>query len=256
MEQLLEKLERGRITHKGENGRVTVLGGSKDFSGAPALAAEAALRTGADLVRVLTSEKVAPTVASYSENLIVDSYSGGYFSEENVEKAEELVEWSDVTLAGPGLSEPETGALRQLFAGSGSSFVFDSDAIPAAARAKVSGIYTPHQGETAALKQENGSVERFVDENRATVVVTGPSDAVIGEENFRCERGTPAMTVGGTGDVLSGVIASLKAQGLEGFEAAKLGVWLNGRAGELATEEKGRGLLATDVVEKLPDAMR
>lgn len=256
MEGLIEKLERERRTHKGENGRVAVLAGSKDFSGAPALAAKAALRTGADLVKVLTSEQVSSTVASYSENLIVDSYAGGYFTDDNIEKALEVAKWSDIMVVGPGLFSPEKEALRKLFRESSTEFVIDADAVPAAARERLESIYTPHQGEKAALTHEFGSVERFAAETGSTVVVTGPSDSVIGAENYRCERGTPAMTVGGTGDVLTGVIAALKAQDLEDFEAAKLGTWLNGRAGELATKEKGRGLVATDVIEKIPSAMR
>lgn len=255
MEQILSKLKRESRTHKGENGRVAVLGGSKDFSGAPALAAEAALRSGADLSRVLTSEKVSSTVASFSENLIVDSYAGSYFTQENLEKALEVSEWSDAMLVGPGLSSPEKEALREFFRESSSSLVIDAEGISAAARERIGAVYTPHQGEKAALSQEYGSVERFADETDSTVVVTGPNDSVLGTENFRCERGTSAMTVGGTGDVLSGLIASLLAQGLGEFEAAKLGSWLNGRAGELATEEKGRGMVATDVIEKIPDSM-
>ena len=256
MEELIEKLERGRRTHKGDNGRVAVLAGSKDFSGAPALTARAALRSGADLLKVLTSEEVSSAVASYSENFIVDSYSGYYLTEGNVEKALELAKWSDVMVVGPGLSSPDKDALRRLFREISTELVVDADAINAAARERTEAVYTPHQGEKAALKQEFGSVERFVDETGSTVVVTGPTDSVVGKENYRCERGTPAMTVGGTGDVLAGTIAGLRAQELEAFEASKLGTWLNGRAGELATKEKGRGLVATDIVEMIPKTMR
>lgn len=255
MEELIQKLERDRRSHKGDNGRVAVIAGSKDFSGAPALVAKAALRTGADLVKIMTSEKVSSTVASYSENFIVETYSDSYFTEPDVEKARELADWSDACVVGSGLSDPSTEALKDLFQDSSTDFVLDADAIPAGVRSPVQAVYTPHQGETMIMKQEFGSVERFADETESTVAVTGPSDSVIGEENYRCERGTAAMTVGGTGDVLAGVIGSLRSQGLNGFEAAKLGLWLNGRSGEMADEEKGNGLLATDIVECLPDAL-
>lgn len=256
MEELLEKLERDRRTRKGENGKVAIIAGSQEFAGAPALAAKAALRSGADLVRVMTSEEVASTVASYSEDLIIESYSGGFFSEEDVDAAVELVEWSDATLIGPGLSKPEDCALQQVFEQVSADLVIDADAIAAAVRANLKAVYTPHRGETLSMKDELGSVERFADETGSTVVVTGPSDSVVGAENFRCERGTPAMTVGGTGDVLAGLITGIRSQGLTGFEAAKVGVWLNGRAGELAAEEKGVGLVASDVVEKIPEALQ
>jgi|APHM01.1.fsa_nt_gi yjeF C-terminal region, hydroxyethylthiazole kinase-related len=255
MEELIQKLERDRRSHKGDNGRVAVIAGSKDFSGAPALVAKAALRTGADLVKIMTSERVSSTVASYSENFVIETYSDSYFTEQDVEKAQEIAEWSDVTVIGSGLSDPSSEALKQLFQESSADFVLDADAIPSGVRDAVQAVYTPHQGETMIMKQEFGSVERFADETGSTVAVTGPSDSVIGKENYRSERGTAAMTVGGTGDVLAGVIGSLRAQGLNGFEAAKLGLWLNGRAGEMAAEQQGHGLLATDIVECLPDAL-
>ena len=101
-------------SYKGENGKVSVIGGSVDFSGAPALSAQAALRTGSDLVKILTSESVKNVVAAYSENLIVDSYPSDYLILSGVETALEKISWSDVSVIGPGLGSPDSEAVREV----------------------------------------------------------------------------------------------------------------------------------------------
>ncbi|MFB6204144.1 MAG: NAD(P)H-hydrate dehydratase [Candidatus Nanohaloarchaea archaeon] len=250
MKELLAELDRGENSHKGENGKVAVIGGSVDFTGAPALAAEAALRTGSDLTRVLTSEKVRDVIAGYSENLIVGSYTGDYFGHGAVKAAVELSEWSDTTVVGPGLSEPDTEALKQFFSRRDSSLVVDADAIEPAVEAGVSdAVLTPHQGEAEIIEERRGSVEEFVEETGSVVVVKGSTDRIYTSERvYENGTGCAGMTVGGTGDVLAGIIASLVSRGMGLEDAARAGAWVNGKAGERACEKYGNGMVATDLL--------
>jgi ADP-dependent NAD(P)H-hydrate dehydratase len=252
MEEILCKINREKDTHKGENGKVAVIAGSKDYTGAPAIAAKAAYRSGTDLVKILTSEQIQDTVASYSENLIVSGYSGGYFTEEDVDQAEELLEWCDAAVIGPGLSQPEPGAVKQLLEKTDAPVIVDADAIePAAERDRDNVVFAPHKGEKKHIEDRSSSVEDFATEDRV-VVVKGKVDKIYSEKRYTSRTGSAAMTVGGTGDMLAGIIAALISQGLSLTEASRLGVWLNGKAGEKAAEAYGNGALPTDMIEEIP----
>lgn len=257
MEELLSKLDRESDSHKGENGKVGVIAGSRDFTGAPALSAKAALRTGCDLVRILTSEEVSDTVSSYSENFIVEEYSGGYFGDGAVDKSLELDEWADVVVIGPGLSKPDEIAVKEFLKMSDSVLVVDADAIEPAAEAGIEAIYTPHKGEMAHILDRYDSEDDFVRETDSVLLMKGEKDRIYSDSgNKVIEVGNPAMTAGGTGDVLTGILASLVSQGMEPSEAAELGAWINGKAGEKAAEDFGNGMLATDILERIPEVLK
>lgn len=255
MKELFLDLERGQETHKGQNGRVGVIAGSRDYTGAPALAAKAALRTGCDLVKILTSESVSDTVASYSENFIVEDYSGDYFDMAALNQALELAEWADAVVIGPGVGEPRAKAVREFLQEADSTLVVDADALEHVFRSSFEGaVLTPHGGEFDEY------VEEILDEllrDGKVVLEKGATDTVyLEDEERKVEAGDPAMTVGGTGDVLTGVIASLISQGLNRDDAAGFGAWINGKAGEKAASEYGNGMLATDVIEKIPEVLK
>jgi hydroxyethylthiazole kinase-like uncharacterized protein yjeF len=255
MKKLFRQLEREQDTHKGQNGKVGVIAGSRDYTGAPALAAKAALRTGCDLVKILTSRQVSDTVASYSENFIVEDYQADYFDIDALNQALELAEWADVVVIGPGMGEPRAKAVREFIQEAKSTLVVDADALEYVGRSPISdSVLTPHGGEF------DQHVERIMDELlRADNIVLekGATDTIYTEEGEKeIEAGSPAMTVGGTGDVLTGVIASLISQGLEKDEAAELGAWINGKAGEKAAEEYENGLMATDVIEEISEVLK
>lgn len=252
-----EKPTRADSSHKGENGKVAVIAGSKDYSGAPALSAKAALRTGADLTKIYTSEKVSSTVASYSENFIVGSYSSDYFDDAAVEGAAELVKWSDATVLGPGMSKPHTEAIQKLVENADKSLIIDAEAIKPALKTDVSkAVFTPHKEELKHIEERYGSAASFAEETGNIVVVKSKTDKIYaGSDVVENSTGTSAMTVGGTGDVLTGIIASLISQGLSRKNAAVSGAYLNGKAGELAAGDLGNGMLATDMIEKIPDAL-
>jgi len=254
MKELLEKLERPSDSHKGENGKVLVIGGSSKYTGAPALAARAALRSGSDLVKILTSEEAKPVVQGFSENFIVQSY-GEVFDKNSVDKALELEKWADCTVIGPGLSEFEQKAIKDFQKKSG-DLVIDAEAIEALETSS-GNIFTPHYGEARVLRENYGSVEAFVSQTENAVLLKGEIDRIYFKEKvFENKSGCAGMTVGGTGDVLSGILASFKARGLSNIEASRLAAHVNGKAGEKAFDEYGNGLLATDVVEKIPEVFR
>lgn len=257
MEELIQQIQRETDSHKGENGRIGIIAGSKDFTGAPALCAKAALRTGADLTKILTSESVSNVVAGYSENFIVDSYPSDYFDQNALDKARELEEWSDVLVIGPGLGDVDVEAVRDFVSSTSKPIVVDADAIKPALEADISNaVFTPHSGEAEVIKQKFGSIENFVEEKEAIVVVKGSTDRVYTPGKIlENDTGDPTMTVGGTGDVLTGTIASLLSKGLDEEEAAHLGLWLNGKAGEKAAEKYGDGALASDIIEMIPEVL-
>lgn len=255
MKELFLELEREQETHKGQNGKVGVIAGSQDYTGAPALSAKAALRTGCDLVKILTSRQVSDTVASYSENFIVEDYNGDYFDMEALNQALDLAEWADVVVIGPGLGEPRAKAVREFLQDAESTLVVDADALEHVGRSPVNdSVLTPHGGE---FEQYIEDILGALVQKDNVVLEKGSADKVyLGEEEREVEVGDPAMTVGGTGDVLTGVIASLIAQGLDKEDAAELGAWVNGKAGEKAADEYGNGLLATDIIEKIPEVLK
>lgn len=250
----LHKLSRAVYSRKGENGKVAVIAGSKDYTGAPALSAKAALRTGSDLVKILVPEQIRGTVAGYSENFIVESYEADYFNDGALSQAFELAEWADAVVIGPGLGKPDKEAIKEFVSETRTPLVIDADAIEPAVEADISrAILTPH-------KQELKSVPDDIVDGETVVVRTGAEDKVFTkEEVYTGVLGSSAMTVGGTGDVLTGIIASLLSQRHCGFtfsEAARLGVWINGKVGEKAAEEYWIGALATDMVEEIPLVLR
>jgi NAD(P)H-hydrate epimerase len=242
-------IEREESSHKGENGKVTVIGGSRDYTGAPVISAMAAYRTGADLVKLLVPEMNRHIAASHSPNLIVRTYQGESFSWDSGDKARELVEWCDSVVVGPGSGDADYSFLEGELQGKA---VIDAEAIEQLS-AEPDSILTPHRGELDYLDRKP---EEYVDETGNILAIKGHIDKVYSPEGNRdIARGTPAMTVGGTGDMLTGIIASLKAQGMEDFEATTNGLRIAGSAGELADEKYGNGALATDMIEEIPRAV-
>lgn len=260
MEELLRKLDRDADSHKGQNGKVGVIAGSKDYTGAPALASKAALRTGSDLVKTLTSESVRDVVAGFSENFMVNSYSSNYFSEDATGKAESIADWGDAVVIGPGLGDADEGAVTGFVERADAPLVIDADVIEPALDADLSdvdAVFTPHRGEIDHIEELYGSLRVFAEREEVVVVLKGEIDRVYTpDDEFDSDTGTAAMTVGGTGDVLTGVIASLISQGLELEDAALLGAWINGKAGEIAADGYGNGMLATDMVDRIPGVLR
>jgi hydroxyethylthiazole kinase-like uncharacterized protein yjeF len=262
----LTLLNREEDAHKGDHGRVLVVGGGP-YTGAPALSARASLRAGADLVGVIAPERAADAVASYSPNFITSSLSGSSFEPQHVEKVVERAEEADVTVVGPGLgaAEETLDAVRELLPRLDNAVV-DADALREidATHEDAEVIATPHAGELGqhvegvpdGWQERRHVVERFSEEHGVVTLLKGRYDVVSDGERTRVSRtGNPGMTVGGTGDVLAGVCGSLGAR-LDAFDAACVAAFVNGRAGDGVVEKNGYGMTATDLAEAIPGALK
>lgn len=208
-------------------------------------------------MKVLTSEEVLTVVAGSSDDLIVNRYTGDHLSEDSVSKALELGEWGDVLVVGPGLSEPDPEAVRQIVRDTSVPLVVDADAVEPALDVELSrAVFTPNGEESVKIEEAYGSLAAFAEETGAVVVSTGSSDEIHASgERWSNDAGSSEMAVGGTGDVMAGVIASILGQGFDRVEAARLGTWVVGAVGERAAEEYSIGLTATDVVERFPELL-
>lgn len=250
---------RHRNTHKGYYGHVLLIGGDYGFAGAITLAAEAALRVGAGLVTVATRpEHVAMIITNRPEIMCV-----------GIEKIEQLIplyEKTSVQVVGPGLGYSNwSHALWEFALAHPMPTVLDADGLNWLAtfpRASDQWILTPHPGEAARLlKAETISVQanRFEAIKaiqsfyRGICVLKGAGSIVKGIDamNRICTAGNPGMASGGMGDILSGVIGGLLAQGLSLVEAARLGVLLHAMAADLAAKSGQRGMIATDLLPHL-----
>lgn len=267
--------ERSLDAHKGTFGSALVVGGSAGMTGAVILAGMAALRGGAGLVRLAVAEPCLPIVAGYEPSYMtigLPADDEGRISAAALSRIAQWAEQATVVALGPGLGRSSelddlVGALYQNLA---RPMVVDADGLNAlAAQPEVLGrpggprILTPHPGEFARLIGR-----RFDSEHRevlamecarrwgAVVVLKGYRTCVSDGRQYSVNTtGNPGMATGGSGDVLTGLIAALACQGLTSFDAARLGVHLHGLAGDLAAAEVGQtSLVATDLIRFLPAA--
>ncbi len=260
-------------------GKVFVVAGSKGLTGAAALCATSALRAGAGAVLLGTPEAVYPTMMRKLTEVMVmplPSTDEGTLSDMSFEALQPKLAWADVVVVGPGLSrnaQTQSVVLRILKEYSG-RILLDADGLYAAASAgldmlkksKADVILTPHSGEFGNLvKKKSEEVDRnridfpraLAKQLRKTVILKGaPSiTATLDGTTYVNSTGNPGMATIGSGDVLSGIIAALWAQGCPAEIAAYSGVYLHGLAGDLAKREFGeRSLIAGDITGHLPQA--
>ena len=273
---------RDESSHKGNNGRLLIVGGSADYSGAPAIAGMAAIGAGCDLVYVASPEKSAEAIKSTSPDLIVKSLPGDKLSLKHSNEILEMVDNVDAVLIGPGAGiDDETAKLFNVLVSKiKKPIVLDADALKQVELKLIKNrediILTPHIFEFKSffnvsdeLKLDIDSYDfRKVDENitefqqisrqiKGTVIVKGQYDLILQAIKFRINKsGNPGMTVGGTGDALAGICAGLLTQDLNAFDSACLGVFINGLAGDKAYATKGNGFSATDLVSFIGNVIK
>ena len=265
--------------HKYSTGKVFILAGSKGYVGAAAMAAQAALRSGAGAVVLGTPETVYPILARKLTEVIVTplpSTPDGSLGLQAYEAIRERLAWADIVVVGPGLSQQaETRKLvMRVLTEYRGDMLLDADGLNAVARegvgilkkTKAHLIITPHVGELSRLmntpsreiEERRIDVAReFAVSNKLTVVLKGAPTVTATKTGlaFLNSSGNPGMATVGTGDVLAGMIAALKAQGMGLEQAAWSGVFLHGLAGDLARDRFGeRSLIATDLLKFLPQA--
>jgi hydroxyethylthiazole kinase-like uncharacterized protein yjeF len=257
-------------THKGTYGRVLIVAGSPAMPGAAILAARAALRGGCGLLTLAIepalSSIAGATVPEATQMLLAD---GGAPATGTA-----LTAKFDALAAGPGIgtSDAPRKRLAQMLTGYGGPHVLDADALNIVAEhPDVAGprnakrVWTPHPGEFQRLTGEKphgdveriAAAERFVERFGGVCVLKGRHTVITDGERYQVNgTGNPGMATGGAGDVLTGVIASFLGQGFPPFDAARLGVYLHGLAGDLAAREVGEvSLIASDITEHLPAAI-
>ncbi|MDD1767540.1 MAG: NAD(P)H-hydrate dehydratase [Methanomassiliicoccales archaeon] len=262
----------GKDSHKGENGRVLIIGGGP-YTGAPALAGLSAYRIGVDLVHIATPMMSYYPIASYSPNFIVHRLSGDNLSEKDLDVLRLLSRRVDAVLIGPGAGDhPETYLTVQRFVREcDKPIVIDADGIGAVSRdlsvlEGKKGVITPHAMEFKTLsgitlpddyEGRSAPVREFAKKIGMTILLKGRIDVVSDGDRVKLNRtGNAAMSVGGTGDVLAGQVVGLISKGVDPFDAARISAFTNGFAGDLAFEELGFSLLATDVIDKIPVVLK
>ena len=265
--------DRDPNAHKGDFGKILLLCGSRGYTGAAALAAMGALRSGAGLVYLGVPESIYAIEAVKLTEPIVFPLpdEGGMLSSAAVPEVLERLPRMDAVLIGPGLGQsPGTLAVvRAVLENAQCPVVVDADGINLLAahmdilrNRHEPTILTPHAGEFARLGglgiHRLREAEAFAKTNGCILLLKGHETLITdGEETYQNPTGNPGMAVGGSGDVLAGIIVSLLGQKLPPLTAAACGAWLHGGAGDICAREIGQyGMLPGDMVEVLPRLMK
>lgn len=260
------------LSRKGDNGIVLIAGGSKFYHGAPVLASMAALRSGIDLVYTAVPRSIITAVRSFSPALIALPMSDEKLT---VGSAKRLISMlpkhADVAAIGMGMSLEHDAIiiLAEKLLESGTKLLLDAAALIPQTLDAISNtgtIVTPHAGEYLRLFGEEAgttkkdmvsNVYKMAKEYGITIALKGWLNVISdGDRIAALKRTTPAMTVGGTGDVLSGLTAGLLAKRIKPFDASVMGIYINGLAGDLASKSLGLHIIAPDLISHLPDVLK
>jgi len=279
--ELIETIPRLRPrpteAHKGDFGKVLIIAGSVGMSGAAALAGRAALRAGAGLVRVATSKSALPIVAaiepSYTTIALAED-SSGKISLKAINTLLDAIADNDVVAFGPGVGNTaDLQSIALILTQQKIRLVIDGDGLNNLAKIKnwpnmlkADLVLTPHPGEmkrlwSSLLREELPADRReqamqLAQRTKTAVVLKGAGTVVTdGERVYVNKTGNPGMATAGSGDVLTGVITALMGQGLSNLDAAVLGVYIHGLAGDIAAKKIGQvSLMATDILQALCEA--
>lgn len=259
--------------HKGQFGRMLVIGGSKNYSGAPAYSSLTGINFGIDLIITYVPNVVADVIRTYSPNLIVRSQQGNWLNSSAIEEVEWLVDWANAILVGPGLGQEEESedflvSLLETFRKMEKSFVLDADALKLVSNhldllENQSVILTPHSGELAIMTGTELKPYTNIDENceilselaedlKVTLLVKGPYDIITNGMETRVNRtGCAEMTVGGTGDVLAGLCTSFLGIENDPFDSACSAAFLNGLLGEYCKKNYNSRFNAMNMIDNI-----
>ena len=262
-------------SHKGDYGRLLIVGGSDVYSGAPALAGMASLRTGVGLVFIAAPRGIASVIRSYSPDLIVHQLSDNVVTSQDLAAINGLLTQSDALVLGPGIGrDPETSVVIPLIIQKANAMnkpiLIDADAIRAVAHGDTyrhrNVVLTPHVGEFKALsgveapprwRERVPICVNFAKRDSCVILLKGHETVVTDGYRVKVNRtGNPGMAKGGMGDVLSGIIGTFLAQHADPFHAAVAGAYLHGRAGDLLLKDKGFHMISSDLVEILPVVLK
>ncbi len=261
-------------SHKGDFGRLLVIGGSEVFSGAPALVSLAALRTGVDLAYLAAPAKTATAISSMSPDLITIKLDGDHLNPKNMAALKPYVKMVDAVALGPGAAlHAETKEFVKscvtAVEDAGKALLLDADGLKAFAEfkrpLKVPLVLTPHAGEykvltgrevPESLPERAAEVQQTAAKLHAVILLKGQVDLICDGQRAKLNfTGNAGMTVGGTGDVLSGIVGAFLAQKADPFEAAVAGAFVNGAAGDFVADDIGYHMMATDIINWIPNVL-
>ena len=267
----LTNKQRPKNAHKGDFGYVLVVGGSETYSGAPALTGMGAYATGVDLVYVAAPETASTIIAGFSPALVAVKLKGSRLTMKNLTQLQPFLNRVNAVVMGPGLGTSEDtiesiNTLIDFVDEKNLPMLIDADALKSYAtrlrKFKAPTVLTPHAEEFRILtgkkvigdyRERGETVKKEAEKMNATILLKGEVDIISDGHYTRYNwTGNPGMTVGGTGDVLSGIVVGLMAMGFNPFESSAAGAFINGVAGDEVYKEKGYHLLPTDIIDKVP----
>jgi NAD(P)H-hydrate epimerase len=261
-------------SHKGDNGRVLIVGGGP-YVGAPALSGLASLRTGADLAYIATPRRVGRVIASFSPNLIIRDLNSDFLIPGDIHAIRELLDICNSIVIGPGLGEAKEtreaiNRIIEIAINENKPLVIDADAIKAISEnteliKNSKSVITPHKEEFRILteielpdeiEKRIEIIERWAKELGVSIFLKGFIDILSNGTKTKLNLiHNEAMTVGGTGDVLAGIIGALLSKDIDPFIAIRIAAFINGEAGNIVFNKKSYGLLATDIINEIPSVL-
>lgn len=271
---------RKKESKKYDFGLLLIIGGSEFYSGPPALAALSAFRAGVDMVQIIAPKRPADIIASFSPNLAAYPLDGNYLEMKHLDTLLSFTESARLSahgkvsvLIGGGLGRTESvqSTIIEYLSKISIPTIIDADAIHAVAK-KIDVIkgknflITPHRYEFFMLtgrdlmEKPNKEKIKIVKEEAArlqtTILLKGDLDIISDGKRIAVSKsGNPYLTKGGTGDTLAGIAGSIMARGFDPFIVGQAAAYINGRAGEIASKKKRDGLLATDLIELIPQSI-
>jgi len=272
---------RPMVGKKYEYGLLLVIGGSEFYSGSPALSGLAAFRAGVDMVRIIAPERAANIIASFTPDLAAYPLKGDWLTKKHLAILLEMTEAAKIISHGKtavviggglGRSKETQEVILEYLSQISVPCVIDADAIHAVGKkpSVISGkncLFTPHLYEFFVLTKKE--VDDLSDDERikivqeqsqrlqTTILLKSGTDIISdGKEVALNKTGSSFMTVGGTGDTLAGIAGAILARGISPFEASQAAAYINGIAGEIASQKFGESLMATDLIASIPEALK
>jgi len=264
--------------HKGQFGRMLVIGGSKNYSGAPAYSSLTGINFGMDLVITYVPDVVGDVLRNYSPNMIVRTKPGNWLNTDSFEEISELIEWSNAIVIGPGLGQQKETKellikLLEKMKTEKKNYILDADALKLVKNnldllKKQNVILTPHEGELKIMtdielpaydkiEERSDVILKLAKDLNVTLLIKGVYDYISDGKTLKINRtGCPEMSIGGTGDVLAGLCACFLATENNPFKSACSAAFFNGILGEYCKTSLGDRFTALDMVNNINNALK
>ena len=255
-------MQRDPSSHKGDNGKVAIVGGSRHIHGAPIFNALGAEASGIDTLSICLPRCHEETAKKWMLNAFIHSFQGDLITDADIEPILELIAPLDCVVLGSGIAKTgeRVHALEEIIASSTTPMVLDATALQPNTLDLVRGkqaVLTPHLGELERMGLAENDLQDIANEYQTMIVLKGQTDKIYSAHSTdEITGGNAGLTTGGTGDVLAGLIGGLIAQGLAQLDAAKDACTIMKKAGEKLEKEKGAAYTAVDVIGEIPNLLK